>query len=66
MFYSEKITNKAANNALVEARHKITIEQKERIKDLEERLNIPASILVRMALDSFLPKIKIVDLQRWV
>lgn len=47
----------AERKATVEGRFKITIQQKEQLKDLEERLNIPASALVRMALDCFLPKI---------
>lgn len=56
MFYSENVPLIAAKPALVEGRYKITTEQKERLKELEEKLHIPASALIRMALDSFLPK----------
>lgn len=58
MFYSENLPRSAAKPALVEGRYKITKIQKDQIKDLEERLNIPASALVRMALDCFLPKVR--------
>lgn len=57
MFYNEKIPRIAAKVAIVEGRYKITKEQKERLKDIEARLNIPQSALIRMALDVFLPKI---------
>lgn len=57
MFYTEKMPLPAAKVILVEGRYKITEIQKIKLKDLEERLNIPASTLVRMALDCFLPKI---------
>lgn len=57
MFYDERMPQEAARVDLVEGRYKITKEQKKRLKDIEERLNIPASALIRMALDSFLPKI---------
>lgn len=56
MFYSENVPQTAAKPALVEGRYKITATQKERLKELEERLHIPASALIRMALDCFLPK----------
>ena len=58
MFYNEHFPLTAAKPALIEGRYKITVSQKERLKELEEKLNIPASVLIRMALDSFLPKIK--------
>lgn len=58
MFYSENIPPVAEKPSLVEGRYKITAEQKARLKDIEDRLNIPASCLVRMALDAFLPKIR--------
>lgn len=57
MFYSENLPSKAARPALKERRVKITVDQDEDLSDFEKRLNIPASALVRMALDSFLPKI---------
>ena len=57
MFYSENVPRVAAKPALVEGRYKITETQKEQLKSLEDRLHIPASALIRMALDSFLPKI---------
>jgi hypothetical protein len=56
MFYSENMTHKAEKSALTEIRVKVTLKQKEKLKDLEERLKIPASVLIRMALDSFIPK----------
>lgn len=56
MFYSENVPQIAAKPALIEGRYKITAQQKERLKELEERLHIPASALMRMALDCFLPK----------
>lgn len=58
MFYSEQTTHKADKSPLKERRHKLTIEQIEQLESIEERLRIPESALVRMALDSFLPKIK--------
>lgn len=57
MFYSENVPLVAAKPDLIEGRYKITRKQKERLKELEDRLHIPASALIRMALDSFLPKI---------
>ena len=57
MFYSENMPLTTAKPVLIEGRYKITSDQKKRLKDLEERLSIPASALIRMALDSFLPKI---------
>lgn len=56
MFYSENVPQVAAKPDLVEGRYKITKEQKEKLKALEERLHIPASVFIRMALDCFLPK----------
>lgn len=58
MFYSEKMPPLAAKPALIERRLKITKVQSDALADLEARLNIPASALVRMALDNFLPKTK--------
>lgn len=43
---------------LIEVRVRITKEQIECLEYLEQRYGIPQSSLVRMALDSFLPKIK--------
>jgi hypothetical protein len=57
MFYSEQCTIVAAKKPLKERRVKITVEQDNRLTELEEKINVPASVLVRMALDSFLPKI---------
>lgn len=57
MFYNENVPLRAAKPALVEGRFKITVLQKERLRDMEKRLHIPASAIIRMALDSFLPKI---------
>lgn len=56
MFYSENVPQLAAKVALVEGRYKVTKQQKQKLKELEDRLHIPASALVRMALDCFLPK----------
>lgn len=57
MFYSENLPQIAAKPAIIEGRYKITAQQKDRLKELEEKLHIPLSALIRMALDSFLPKI---------
>jgi hypothetical protein len=57
MFYSENVPLIAAKKPLKERRVKITVEQDNRLTELEEKINVPASVLVRMALDSFLPKI---------
>lgn len=57
MFCTDKMPLEAAKISLVEGRYKITEVQKRKLKDLEDRLNIPASTLVRMALDCFLPKV---------
>lgn len=58
MFYSENMPLVAAKPALIERRLKITKVQVDALADLEARLNIPASALVRMAIDNFLPKTK--------
>jgi len=41
---------------LVQNRYKITKDQDRRLRDIESRLNIPVSALVRLAIDTFLPK----------
>lgn len=58
MFYSENMPNIKAKKALVQERYKVTVEQKNRLDDIEKRLNIPKSALIRMAIDSFLPRIE--------
>lgn len=58
MFYSEKIPLIASKPALVEGRYKITSNQKKELKELEDKINVSQSALVRMALDSFLPKVR--------
>jgi len=58
MFYTENMPLISAKEALKERRLKITDKQDKQLIDLEQRLNISASSLVRMALDSFLPKIQ--------
>lgn len=44
-------------DSLVEWRGRIKKSQLLRLKDLENRLDIPASALVRIAIDCFLPKL---------
>ena len=56
MFYSENMPLIAAKPKHIEGRYKTTKEQKEWLVDMEERLGIPQSALIRMALDSFIPK----------
>lgn len=57
MFYSEQIPLAVDKPKLTEWRGRITENQKKMLVDFEARLNIPSSALVRMALDSFLPKL---------
>lgn len=57
MFYNENIPLKAAKPILVEWRGRIEEKQKNQLIDFEERLGIPQAVLIRMALDTFLPKL---------
>ena len=57
MFYNENKPLEADSVKLIERRIRITEDQNEDLCDLEMRLNIPVSVLVRMALDVFLPRI---------
>lgn len=52
----EFMAKKAVN--LVNKRIDITEEQNEKLKEIEEFLKIPPSAIVRIALDTFLPKVK--------
>ncbi len=56
MFYTSNTPEIKAKKALVQDRFEITIEQQEKIKYMVEKLKIPKSALIRMALDSFIPK----------
>lgn len=58
MFYNENIPQIASKPTLVEWRGRITEKQKEDLINIENEIGVPQSALVRMALDSFLPKIK--------
>ena len=58
MFYNEKTPLRKGRKTLIEVRTKVTQEQKTQLQDMESRLSIPVAILIRMALDSFLPKVK--------
>ena len=39
-------------------RYKVTKQQDEKLREIENELNIPPSAIVRLALNCFLPKIK--------
>lgn len=54
MSYPDFLTQK--ETILVTKRYKITDEQDKRLLEIEEKLNIPPSSIVRLALDCFLPK----------
>jgi len=58
MSYKTKNTRHAEKINLVEWRGRIEEKQKQALIDLEQRLHIPASALVRLAIDCFLPKIE--------
>ena len=58
MFYNEQLPLITAKKKLKERRVKITEDQDKRLIELEEEINIPASALVRMSLDCFLPKLE--------
>jgi len=58
MFYNEQLPLIAAKKILKERRVKITEDQDRKLIELEAEINIPASALVRMALDCFLPKLE--------
>lgn len=42
----------------VEGRYKITAKQAEKLKEIDEYLNIPPSAIIRLALNCFLPKVR--------
>lgn len=58
MSYKSKYTRRVQSEELVEWRGRINKSQKERLVELEYRLNIPVSALVRLAIDCLLPKIE--------
>ena len=60
MNYNRKQPEFMAKPAInyVNERFDITDEQSVRLKDYKERLNIPPSAIVRLALSCFLPKIR--------
>lgn len=57
MFYSEIMPLEVEKTKLVEWRGRITETQKEDLINIENQIGVPQAALVRMALDSFLPKI---------
>lgn len=57
MFYNENMPHSVAKEIHVEGRYKTTLTQKEWLVDFEKRLGVPQSALIRMALDSFIPKV---------
>lgn len=57
MFYNENMPQAAAKVALTERRIKLTEIQDRQLIELSERTSVPISALVRMALDSFIPKL---------
>lgn len=56
MFYSEESTQIMSKPVLIEGRYKTTEKQKIWLREAEKELGIPQSALIRMALDSFIPK----------
>jgi Zn-dependent peptidase ImmA (M78 family) len=58
MFYNEQMPLVSAKVLLIEGRYKTTKGQKDQMLKLEKELGVPQSALIRMALDSFLPKIQ--------
>ena len=58
MFYNENLPVEVEREQLTEWRGKITKKQKDQLKDIEARVGVPMAAMIRMALDSFLPKIK--------
>lgn len=56
MFYSEESTKITSRPILIEGRYKTTENQKIWLREAEKGLGIPQSALIRMALDSFIPK----------
>lgn len=58
MFYDENMPLISAKPALVEGRYKTTVLQKKELSRFESELGIPQSAIIRMALDSFLPKLQ--------
>ena len=55
MYYKREVPQKRIS--IVTKIYKITTAQDEQLLNLEKKLHIPASSLVRLALDCFLPKV---------
>lgn len=56
MFYKETSTQTEAKPPLIERRTKYTPNQIARLEQLSEETGVPFTALVRMAVNSFLPK----------
>lgn len=57
MFYNEDTPPIASKPVLVEWRGRITEQQKEDLINIENSTGVPQAALIRMALDTFLPKL---------
>lgn len=60
MIYNKQVPEFMAKNAanLVNKRFDITEKQYQKLAEIEEMLKIPPSAIVRIALDTFLPKMR--------
>lgn len=47
-----------ADTITVTNRYKVTKAQDDKLREIERELNIPPSVIIRLALNTFLPKIK--------
>jgi len=56
MSYNNKVSN--VSTTTVRNRYEVLESQHTRLQEISERLNIPQSALVRLAIDCFLPKIE--------
>lgn len=57
MNYNDLTPPQAAKKRLVERRIKITQRQDDKLKELSGRIDVPTAVLVRMAIDAFIPRL---------
>ena len=56
MSYDDFMTQK--ETITVTNRYKVTKEQDDKLREIERELNIPPSAIIRLALNTFLPKLR--------